>query len=74
MFIGDNKEAHQSATQKLMEAAIHLRRASDALMAVQGMTKEVPFRSGIGADRAKIDSMAAQYDVRFQEAAQTYFA
>ena len=73
MFIGDNKDAHQAATNRLMDVAIYLRKASEALMVVQAMSPTVE-KANLGMDRAKIDSMAAKFDVRFQEAAQTYFA
>ena len=75
LFIGDNKEAHQIATQKLTEAAVHLRRADEALMALQAMFPTTgTHRDDVRNDRRTCQKMAERYDEIFQRAAQTYFA
>jgi hypothetical protein len=74
MFIGENKEAHQAATQKLMEAVVHLRRASESLLAVQGMVDGDSAFTDIRRDRKILDSTAERYDEMFLDAAAIYFS
>jgi len=71
MFNG-NEEVQRAATQQLMECAIHLRRASDALMSVQAMTSGDEKQKAT-TDRARLDTLAASYDAWFQRVAPGVF-
>jgi len=73
MFIGDNQDSHQAATQKLMEAAVYLRRASDSLMAVQAMLQDQNLKTRITGFRVTLDKEAIFLDNLFQEAGPRYF-
>lgn len=73
MFIGNNQEAQQSATQKLMEATVYLRRASDSLMAVQAMLETSDDKDRIKYFRVQIDRESIWLDQLFQTAAPRYF-
>jgi hypothetical protein len=72
MFIG-NKETQQAASQKLLEAVVHLRRASDALMAVQPIFKEEMERTAAKNDRHRIAEMADAYDNAYVTSAREAF-
>jgi hypothetical protein len=55
MFNGD-VETQQAAAQKLLEAVVHLRRASDALLAVQPIFKDREQIHKIRDDRQIIET------------------
>lgn len=74
MFIGDDTDAHKSATQKLMDAAVHFRRASEALMAAQALAADPVQKDKLRSMRVTADSNSVILDVMFQESAQRYFA
>ncbi len=74
MFIGTDKEIHRAATQQLYQAAIHLRRASDALLAVQPILEKYDFKEDVRVDRQHIEKMAERYDLMFQRAAAEAFS
>ena len=73
MFIGDNRDAAQAATQKLMDAAVHFRRAADSLMAAQAMTADAAHKEKLRLMRVRADSDSIFLDAMFQEGAQRYF-
>lgn len=73
LFTGSNLDAQQSATQKLMEATVYLRRAGDSLMAVQAMLETSDDKDRIKYFRILIDKESIWLDQLFQTAAPRYF-
>jgi hypothetical protein len=74
MFIGTNNEAHQAATQKLMEAAVFLRRAADSMQAAQAMLAHADFKNHLATNRKWCDKEAEFLDNLFQRGVQEYFS
>lgn len=76
MFNG-SKETQQAASQKLLEAVVHLRRASDALLAVQPLcdNSDIPFsRDTLKFDRGSLEKLAHRYEAAYDTAAREAFA
>lgn len=73
MFTGDNSDAHKGATQGVMEAAVHFRRAADSLMAAQALVSDPAYKEKLRLMRVRADSDSIFLDAMFQEAAQRYF-
>lgn len=72
MLNGKTDEINQAGTQQFLQAATHLHRASDALMAVQPLASEER-RERIRKIRALIDQEAIWLDQQFQLCAEAYF-
>jgi hypothetical protein len=73
MFNG-SKDTQQAATQKLLEAIVHLRRASDALLSVQPIFTDNDFSRDVAVDRKTLNKLADAWEDSYLTAAREAFA